>query len=121
ALYHSQGISLPRRKRHRFYLMAKTESYLDKKSGKLKRRSPTTKNDHYRQMIQVRVRNGVRFRYVLNDSWYAAAEDMQFVRHKLDRHLIMALKRNRTVALSASDKAQGRYQTVSTLDLPAGT
>lgn len=117
ALYHSQGVSLP----IAFHLVAKSEAYLDAQSGKMKRRSPTTKNDHYRQMLQVWVRNGVRFRYVLNDSWYAAAENMLFVRHALERRFIMALKSNRKVALSASAKAQGRYQTVSTLDLPEGT
>lgn len=116
ALYHSQGVSLP----VAFHLVAKTETYLDEKSGKMKRRSPTTKNEHYRQMLQVCVRNGLRFRYVLNDSWYAAAENMMFVRHDLERHFIMALKSNRKVALSASDKLQGRYQTVSKLNLPEG-
>ena len=44
-----------------------------------------------------------------------------FIRHELDRHFIMALKSNRKVALSVQDKSQGRYQTVSTLDLPEGT
>jgi len=117
ALYHSQGVSLP----VAFHLIAKTEEYVDEKSGKLKRRSPTTKNDHYRQMLQVCVRNGLPFRYVLNDSWYAAADNMMFIRHELDRHFIMALKSNRKVALSMQDKSQGRYLTVSTLALPEGT
>jgi hypothetical protein len=117
ALYHNRGVSLP----VAFHLIAKTEAYLDEKSGKMKRRSPTTKNDHYRQMLQVCVRNGLRFRYVLNDSWYAAADNMMFVRHDLERHFIMALKSNRKVALCASDKLQGRYQTVSKLDLPEGS
>lgn len=117
ALYHSRNVSLP----VAFQLVAKTESYLDKKSGKLKRRSPTTKNEHYRQMLQASVRNEIPFRYVLNDSWYAAADNMMFIRHTLERHFIMALKRNRKVALSRQDKSQGRYQTVSTLDLPEGT
>jgi hypothetical protein len=117
ALYHSQGVSLP----VAFHLVAKTESYLDKKSNKMKRRSATTKNDHYRQMLQVCVHNELPFRYVLNDSWYAAADNMMFIRHELGRHFIMALKSNRKVALSVQDKSQGRYQTVSTLDLPEGT
>lgn len=116
-LYHTQEASLP----VAFHLIAKTEEYLDKKSGKMKRRSPTTKNDHYRQMLQVCVHNEMPFRYVLNDSWYAAAENMMFIRHELERHFIMALKSNRKVALSAQDKQQGRYHTVSTLDLPEGT
>jgi hypothetical protein len=113
ALYHSQGVSLP----VAFHLVAKTESYLDKKSGKMKRRSATTKNDHYRQMLEICVRNEIPFRYVLNDSWYAAADNMMFIHHELERHFIMALKSNRKVALSVQDKSQGRYHTVSTLDL----
>jgi hypothetical protein len=117
APYHSEGVSLP----VAFHLVAKTEEYLDKQSGKMKRRSATTKNDHYRQMLQACVRNGMLFRYVLNDSWYAAADNMMFIRHVLARHFIMALKSNRKVALSAQDKSQGRYHTVSTLDLPEGT
>jgi hypothetical protein len=44
-----------------------------------------------------------------------------FIRHELERHFIMTLKSNRTVALSAQAKSQGRYHTVSTLDLPEGT
>lgn len=72
-------------------------------------------------MLQACVRNGLRFRYVLNDSWYAAADNMMFIRHELERHFIMALKSNRKVALSAPDKLQGRYQTVSTLALPEGS
>jgi hypothetical protein len=117
AMYHSQGVSLP----VAFHLVAKTESYFDKKSSKIKRRSPTTKNDHYRQMLQVCVDNNLPFRYVLNDSWYAAADNMLFIRHELQRHFIMALKSNRKVALSTQDKSQGRYHAVSTLNLPEGT
>lgn len=117
ALYHSQGVSLP----VAFHLVAKSEEYVEPKSGKSKRRSPTTKNDHYRRMLAVCVHNRIPFRLVLNDSWYASAENMLFVRHTLERHFIMALKSNRKVALSAQDKAQGHYQTLSTLDLPEGT
>jgi hypothetical protein len=60
-------------------------------------------------------------RYVLNNNWYAATDNMMFIRHELDRHFIMALKSNRKVAFSVQDKSQRRYHTVSTLDLPEGT
>jgi hypothetical protein len=117
ALYHSQGVSLP----VAFQLVAKDGVYLDPGSGKRKRRSSITKNEHYRAMLATCVHNRIPFRFVLNDSWYASAENMLFVRHTLERHFIMALKSNRKIALSAQDKAQGRYQTLSTLDLPEGT
>jgi hypothetical protein len=117
ALYHSQGVSLP----VAFELVAKTEAYTDAMSGTAKRRSPTSRNEHYREMLSACVRNQLPFRYVLNDSWYAAAENMLFIRHTLDHDFIMALKSNRKVALSAQDKAEGHYQMLSTLSLPEGT
>lgn len=117
ALYSNRGVSLP----VAFELVAKTELYVDPKSGKQKRRSPVTKNEHMRSMLQACVHNQLRFRYVLTDSWYASAENMMVVKHQLKRDFIMALKSNRKVALSASDKAAGQYQVISKLDLPAET
>jgi hypothetical protein len=115
-LYHSQRVS----QLVGLYLVAKTESYLDAKSGKVIRCSPTTKNDYYREMIQACVHGGLPFRYVLNDSRYASADNMMLVRHELGRHFVMALKSNCRVEGATFDKAQGRYQPLSTLNLPEG-
>ena len=112
-LYHSQGFSLP----VGFALIAKTEHYVDKKDGKEKRRSPTSKNEHYRALLEQAVQNQIPFRYVLNDVWYSAAENMMFIRHTLGKDFIMPLKTNRKVALSLADKQQGRYVRVDTLEL----
>jgi len=117
ALYHSQGISLP----VAFALIAKTEHYIDKKDGKKKRRSPTSKNEYYRQLLQQAVDNQIPFRYVLNDVWYASAENMRFVKHTLKKEFVMPLKANRKVALSLADKQQGRYVRVDTLVLEPNT
>ena len=113
ALYHSQGVSLP----VGFALIAKTEHYVDKKDGKAKRRSPTSKNEHYRALLEQAVQNQIPFRYVLNDVWYSAAENMMFIKHTLGKDFIMPLKTNRKVALSLADKQQGRYVRVDTLEL----
>jgi len=115
ALYHSQGTSLP----VGFALIAKTEHYIDKKDGKAKRRSSITKNDYYRQLLEQAVQNQIPFRYVLNDVWYSAAENMKFIKHTLGKDFIMPLKSNRKVALSLADKHQGRYVSVDTLELEA--
>ena len=66
-LYHApnHGLSLP----VEFRLVTKTEPYVDKKDGKTKRRSVTSKNEHYRQMLQQAAINHIPFRYVLNDVW----------------------------------------------------
>lgn len=111
ALYHAQGISLP----VAVTLIAKTETYIDKKDGKTKRRSPVGKNEYFRQMVQQAVVNHIPFRYVLNDVWFASAENMMFIKHTVKKDFVMPLKANRKVALSADDKKQGRYVQVETL------
>jgi hypothetical protein len=116
ALYTVGEASLP----VTFRLVAKTEHDVNKE-GKPKRRSPVTKNEHYRVMLQQCVRNQIPFQYVLNDLWFAAAENMCFVKLDLKKEFIMALKANRKVALSAEDKQQGRYQRLDQLDVPEDT
>lgn len=117
ALYHSQGVSLP----VGFVIVAKTEHYLDKKDGKSKRRSPISKNEHYQNLAQQAVTNQIPFKYVLNDVWYASADNMKFVKHTLHKEFIMPLKANRKVALSLADKRHGRYVRVDTLALEPNT
>ena len=117
ALYHSQAVSLP----VGFTLIAKTEVYFDPKSGLAKRRSPVSKNASYRTMLQQAVDNQLPFRYVLNDSWYASAENMRFVQQTLHKDFIMPLKANRKVALSLADKQAGKYVRVDTLVLEPNT
>lgn len=110
-LYHNQGVSLP----VGFTLIAKTEVYLDPKTGIAKRRSPISKNEYYRAMLQQAVDNQIPFRYVMNDVWYASAENMLFVKRTLHKDFIMPLKANRNVALSLADKLAGKYMRVETL------
>jgi hypothetical protein len=112
-LYHNAGISLP----VGFELIAKTEHYTDPKDGKEKRRSPKTKNEYYREMTQQAVCNQVQFKYVLNDVWFSAADNMVFVKITLKKDFVMPLKSNRKVAVSLSAKQNGQYQRVETLEL----
>jgi hypothetical protein len=113
ALYHHQDISLP----VGFAMIAKTEEYVDAKTGETKRRSPISKNEHYRTLIQQAANNRISFRYVLNDVWFAAAENMMFIKHSVKRDFVMPIKSNRKVALTWADKQQGRYQRVESLVL----
>jgi hypothetical protein len=104
-----------------YQLVEKTEFSMDKKTGKEKRRSPVTKNEHYRQMLRQVTQNQIPFRYVLNDVWFASADNMMFVKHDLQRDFVMPLKTNRKVALSLEDKKQGRYERVDTLVIEPDT
>lgn len=112
-LYHSANMSLP----VGFEIVSKTERYIDKKDGKEKRRALKTKNEYYREMLQQAVYNQIPFGYVLNDIWFASAENMLFVKNTLEKDFIMPIKTNRKVALSLSAKQEGHYQPVDTLEL----
>jgi len=88
-LYHNQEVSLP----IGFRLIAKTEAYVDKKTQKIKRRSPVTKNEMAREMILQAVK--IRFffaSFCLMSGFPAAkilsssktiAKKMSFVQSKL--------------------------------------
>jgi hypothetical protein len=116
-MYHAQDVSLP----VGYHLVTKTERYTDKKTGQEKRRATVTKNDIYRQLLRQAVQNQLPFRYVLNDVWYASADNMMFVKHNLQREFIMPLKTNRQVALTLEDKHQGQYVRIDTLALEPDT
>lgn len=54
---------------------------------------------------------------MLNDIWFASAENTNFVKLTLKKEFVMPLKGNRKVALSVVAKQSGRYQRVDTLEL----
>jgi hypothetical protein len=116
AFYATETVSLP----VAFDLVTKTEAYVDAKTGKQKRRSTLTKNARYRMLLQICVHNQLQFRYVLNDSGYASADNMNFIHLDMKKDFVMPLKANRKLALSAADKQAARYVAVATLDLPEG-
>ena len=116
AVYHVQDITLP----VGFRIVAKTEYYIDQKDGKTKRRSPISKNEHYQTLLRQAKQNRIPFQFVLNDVWYASADNMMFVKHELATDFIMPLKSNRKLVLNADEKQQGRYARVDSLSLEAG-
>ncbi len=118
ALYHVSGleVSLP----VGFRVVKKTEWYVDKKDGKTKRRDPVSKNEHYQALLRQACHNQLKFRYVLNDVWYASADNLRLIKGELHREFIMPLKTNRNVALSEGEKRQGKYVRVDQLTLEVG-
>lgn len=117
ALYHVNGVSLP----VNYHLVSKPEVSLDPKTGKQKRRATVTKNEVCQQLLRQVVANQIPFRYVVNDVWYASADNMLFVKQDLKRDFVMPLKSNRKVALSVEALKQGQYVRVDELGLEAGT
>ncbi|MBI4554004.1 MAG: transposase [Candidatus Latescibacteria bacterium] len=116
-LYCVGAVSLP----VAYELVTKTETVVDKKTGKPRKKSAVTKNARYRTMLRACRRNQIPCRFVLNDVWSASAENMQFVKHDLQQDFIMPIKANRKVALSLADKHCGVYVAVEALALEADT
>lgn len=117
ALYRVGEASIP----VAFEVVKKSEWAFNEKKERFQRKSPTTKNEHYRKMLLACHKNHISFDYVLNDVWYASSESMIFVKEELDKEFIMPLKTNRKVALSLEDKRGGAYERVSSLELQEDT
>ena len=116
-LYRAGEASLP----VAFAIVHKDLQYCEVGTRKLKRHSSITKNEHLRQMLRVCQQNQLRYRHVLTDNWFSSKENMAFIKIELGKEFVMALKSNRTVALSLEDKRQGRFVRVDALPLEEGT
>jgi hypothetical protein len=102
-----------------FEVVRKEHMVYDPKTGKGKRSAERSKNERFRDLIRGGVRNRLQYQYVLADSWYASQENMKYVR-QCQNHFILALKNNRTVALSRKEKQEGKFQSISSLPLETG-
>jgi ribonuclease HI len=68
-----------------FELVNKTQWIFNEKKDRWQRKSPQTKNELYRRMLKACAKNRVKFRYVLNDVWYASSENMRYVKEDLKK------------------------------------
>lgn len=84
-----------------FELISKTIHYSVVKTRKQTRKSPITKNEYMQSMITQSIENGLKFKYILADSWFASADNMQFI-HQKKRYFIFDMQDNR-LAVLASD------------------
>jgi len=100
-----------------YQIIAKTEVYIDKKDNKEKRRSEKTKNELMREMINAQIRNQVKFRYVLADSWFCSNENMEFVEKK-GKIFIFEIKENRLAATSKEAKEKGDLERIDQMRIP---
>ena len=98
-----------------FELVRKPIIFSDPKTGQIKRKSEVTKNESLRSMLSSCQHNQIKYRYILADSWFSAKDNLTFIRHRLDKHFIVALKANRMVALSKEAKLQGRFTRIDAL------
>ena len=111
--YHAGDVSLP----VTYELITKPILYTQVKTRRVKRRSLLTKNDLMRDLLYVCKKNRINYRYVLADSWFSVKENLRFIRNSLNKDFVVALKSNRTVALSYEDKRQGRFAHIDAQNL----
>ncbi len=90
------------------------------KKGKAAYRSKETKNGMMRRMVGHADFN-VGFRYVLANSWFSSSENMSYITRECNSDFIMAIKSNRVVALSATDKLKGNFISIESLELEGRT
>ncbi|MFI5140383.1 MAG: transposase [Sphingobacteriales bacterium] len=115
ALYHNHEISVPVGVE---YILK--DRQVVNKNGKISYTSSRTKNELFRELIKQSSRN-IDFSYVLADSWFCAAQNMDFIVKVIKRHFIIGMKDNRRVALSKEDKQAGRYVSINKLELEGRT
>lgn len=111
-LYHVDEISIP----VAFEVIKKPVQYSDLETKKRKRKSLVTKNELMRQMLDVCVRNKLKFRFVLFDIWFSSAENMRHIKKTHEKDFIGAIKGNRLVALSEEDYAAKRFIRIDELE-----
>lgn len=116
-LYEVDGVRVPVGYRS----VDKTLKVWDEKRGKWQPKSPTSKNEHARDMLRACADQVLKFRYVLADSWYASVETMKTVHEELKKNFVMPVKANRKVALSRAHKQQADYHSVCSLELEENT
>lgn len=111
ALYRSFGVSLPTG----FEMISKIEREVDATDGKEKCRSKVSKQTHHQKFLKQAVRIQILIKSMLNEVWFASAENMMSVNHDRKRHFVMPLKSNGKVALSLGDKCHGCFVSVDIL------
>lgn len=111
-LYHNQGVTIPTS----FQPIQKTENYIDKKTGRERRKSVKTKNEYFREMAKIAViDNQIKCKWFLADVWFSSNDNMEFIRFDLKKDFVMPIKTNRLVCITPQEKRKGQFQQVETL------
>jgi len=97
-----------------FESVKKTEWVFNEKKDGWQRKSPLTKNEHYRRMLGACAKNRMEFHYVLNDVWYASSENVIHVKQNLEKEFIMPIKTNRKVARKVALSSERKRSAGST-------
>ncbi len=92
-----------------YEVIEKTEIYIDKKTGKEKRKSKKTKNERFQDLIKHAIENQVKFANITADTWFSSSENMMFIHHEAKKTFVIPLKSNRLIALIENGKISENY------------
>jgi len=98
----------------------KTIHFCDLKTKKEKRKSPISENELMLKMIAQAIANGLIFKYILADSWFASVENMSFI-NKKKKFFIFDMQVNRLAALTEEDRKNGRWRRIDELKIADNT
>lgn len=99
-----------------FETIKKTIRFCDLKTKKEKRKSPVSKNQLMLQMIAQAIANGLIFKYIVADSWFASVENMTYINRK-KKFFIFDMQVNRLAALTEEDRQKGRWTRIDELKI----
>jgi hypothetical protein len=118
ALYYSQGMLSP----IGFQPIKKTQTVMDKKTGKAKKKAAKTKNEYFRELLAVAIlENKIKCRWILADVWYSGNDNMEYIKFELQKDFIIPIKSNRLVALSEAEKHKGQFRRVEEIAIAEHT
>ena len=70
-----------------------------------------------RGMIAQALANGLIFKYILGDSWFASVANMSFIEKK-KKFFIFDMQTNRLAAMSEAERKNGRWTRIDKLAIP---
>jgi hypothetical protein len=119
AFYHTWkvGESEPLRVPVGFETIRKTIRFCDLKTKKEKRKSTVSKNELMLQMIAKAIANGLLFKYIIADSWFASVANMRFIKQK-KKLFIFDMQSNRLAAVCQADRKAGNWTRIDQLQIP---
>ncbi len=100
-----------------FETIKKTIRFCDVKTKKEKHKSVVSKNELMLQMIIQAIANGLIFKYIIADSWFASVANMRFINQK-KKIFIFDMQSNRLAATSEEDRDAGNWTRIDELKIP---
>lgn len=100
-----------------FEIIKKDQLSINSKTGKEQWKSAKTKNEMMIEMFEMAIKNQVKFKYVLADSWYGSSDNMEKI-DKKGKYFVFALKSNRLVSVEKQAWKTIKWQKISEMEIP---